>query len=186
MSFSGMCWYRLMSAARNEDGWHVWSRKQANARLMRDKASGSNLILAYFSLQCSPTAFDLGTLSDVFSLWSTSVLGPGFLISSRWTEFLSYSSRRVILTHQGLTVSAHESSPSCFSTLIFGKSNVGKKQVAVQATLSRERLAATSERPSANFARASCSRNEADGDHELGKIGRQHLRLSRAVGACEQ
>lgn len=94
-SFSGMCWYRLMSAARNEDGWHVWSRKQANARLMRDKASGSNLILAYFSLQCSPTAFDLGTLRDVFSLWSPFGLCPGFLISSRWIEFLSHSSRPV-------------------------------------------------------------------------------------------
>lgn len=129
-SFSGMCWYRLMSAARNEEGWHVWSRKQANARLMRDKASGSNLILAHFSLQCSPTAFDLGTLRDVFSLWSLQGLGPGFLISSRWIEFLSYS-KRPVCPPTSRTDSAHESfSPSCSSTLIFGKSNAGKKQVS--------------------------------------------------------
>lgn len=39
---------------------------------------------------------------------------------------------------------------------------------------SREWLVATSERPWASFARLSCSRNQADDDHEVGKIGQQY------------
>lgn len=61
-----------------------------------------------------------------------------------------------------------------------------EKQVVVQATLSRVWLAATSEWSWANLARLSCSRNEADDDHESGKIGQQHLRHSPAVGECRQ